>query len=183
MEKIGNSKLWLMKCKSVFSILLFSLLVSNVWGQDEKAPVFSVEINRDSVLMGNYFKVTFLLEDGKGVNFQVPEFKDFEVVGGPNQSSSFSMVNGDVSQKMSYSFFLKPKMEGSFFIEPASIEVDGAVLETLPLEVNVYPNPDGIIQKEEERMPNQMDFFFRDNDRLPEIKREQPQKKRKTYKL
>ncbi|MEZ4980116.1 MAG: hypothetical protein R2769_00715 [Saprospiraceae bacterium] len=35
-------------------------------------------------------------------------------------------------------------MEGSYFIEPASIEVDG-VMETLPLEVNVYPNPDGIV--------------------------------------
>lgn len=172
-----------MKRKGVIGIIFFSLLATSVWCQDEKAPVFSVEVNRDSILMGNHFKVSFLLENGKGINFQVPEFQDFEVVGGPNQSSSFSMVNGEVSQKMSYSFFLRPKMEGSFFIEPASIEVDGEVLETLPLEVNVYPNPDGIIQSDEERMHPQMDFFFRDKDRLQEVRPEKPEKKRKTYRL
>ncbi|MCB0661132.1 MAG: BatD family protein [Saprospiraceae bacterium] len=172
-----------MKWNVWLSMILWISISSSLQAQSQKNPVFTVEINRDSVLMGNAFKVTFLLENGKGLNFQVPEFKDFEVVGGPNQSSSFSMVNGDVSQKMSYSFFLSPKMEGSFFIEPASIEVGGKVLETLPMEVNVYPNPDGIIQQDDEVIQHNMDFFFRDNDEHPQPKMEEPQKKRKTYKL
>ncbi|MEZ4949367.1 MAG: BatD family protein [Saprospiraceae bacterium] len=173
-----------MKKYIIFSLLTIFGLTSDLNAQSDKSPVFKVQIDRDTVLMGNYFKVTFELENAKGVNFEMPTFDNFDIVGGPNQSSSFSMINGDVSQKVTYTFFLKPKMEGSYFIEPASIEVDGGVMETLPLEVNVYPNPDGIVQEEKPKMDERMDFFFRGREGQPLPQPEKPKKeKRKTYKL
>jgi len=146
----------------------------------QDAPKFTVQVGSDSILLGNYFEVKFILENAKGRNFSAPEFENFSIVGGPNQSSSFSMINGEVSQSLSYSYFLQPISEGNFYIEPASIEVDGSFLESAPMEIIVAPNPDGIIQNpNQEQLRNQPLIKEPWNSKPPE-KRE---KKRKTYKL
>ncbi|TVR76823.1 MAG: hypothetical protein EA409_12845 [Saprospirales bacterium] len=107
--------------------------------------VFKVEVSTDTVLMGNYFEVKFTVENARP-SFSPPDFTDFEIVGGPNQSSSFSMVNGRVSQSATYTYFLQPREEGIFYVQAAAIEVDGKYLETPPVEIFVMPNPDGIIE-------------------------------------
>ena len=35
--------------------------------------------------------------------------KNFQIVSGPNQSSSMSMVNGSISQSLTYSYTLRPR--------------------------------------------------------------------------
>lgn len=112
---------------------------------------FSVKVNHDSLLMGNQLKVTFSLANAQGSDFVAPEFEGFEVVSGPNMSSSMQVVNGAVSQSVSYTYYLKPIEPGVFFVGPASIQVDGQYLETLPIEILVAPNPDGIQQKDLEQ--------------------------------
>jgi len=157
----------------------------------QKDPKFTVEVTNDSILLGNSFEVTFILENAQGANFQMPEFADFALVGGPNQSSSFSMVNGDVTQTMSYSFFLEPKDIGNFYVEPASIEIDEIVLETQPIEIIAVPNPDGIIQRSKKRGQEWGDDFFgRSFDfnmpatpEPPATPKKKKKKKRKTYRL
>ncbi|NET31031.1 MAG: protein BatD [Cyanothece sp. SIO1E1] len=145
------------------SILFVSLFLASqiVTAQDDAK--FSVKVSMDSVLYGNYFQVVFSLENAKGQDFQAPAFEDFIVKSGPNMSSSFSMVNGDVSQSISYTFYLEPKDIGNYYIQPASIAVGEMMLETDPIEIQVVPNPEGIIQKQpqEERMSD----FFRGFDR------------------
>jgi hypothetical protein len=101
--------------------------------------------------MNNYFTVSFTLENAEGANFMPPAFDEFEVASGPNTSSSMSIMNGQVSQKVTYTYYLRPRDIGNYFIEPASIESDEGVLETLPREVIVLPNPDGIIQQPQQR--------------------------------
>jgi hypothetical protein len=148
----------------------------------QQTPKFTATVSSDSILLGNYFEVQFELKDGKGKNFQTPSFTAFDVVGGPNQSSSMRIINGEVTQSMSFTFYLEPKETGNFYIEPASIEVDGKVLETQPLQVIVVPNPDGVIQRPQgqEREGDWMQPFW-ENERPREP--EPPKKKRKTYRL
>lgn len=131
---------------------------------------FSVKVSMDSVLYGNYFQVVFSLENAKGQDFQAPAFEDFIVKSGPNMSSSFSMMNGEVSQSISYTFYLEPKDIGNYYIQPASIAVGEMMLETDPVEILVVPNPEGVIQKqpEEERMSDFFKGFGR--DRMPGFK-------------
>lgn len=157
---------------------------------------FSVEVSSDSILMGNYFKVVFTLENANGEQFEAPLFQGFDVVSGPNFSSSISMINGQTSQKVSYTYYLRAREIGNYYIEPASIAVGEKILETLPVEVIVAPNPEGIIQKPEQpesQSPWGLDGWEWPELRLfakplqPESPAPQPQavpkKKRKTYKL
>ncbi len=145
---------------------------------------FSVEISSDSVLMGHHLKVTFAIENGKANDFSAPEFEGFSVVSGPNMSSSFSMINGDVSQSVSYTYYLTPIEIGNYYIAPASVEVEDKILETQPLEVLVLPNPEGIQQGPMQEGSRRMDLFkdfppFRDDTPLPaEKKKKKKEKKR-----
>lgn len=154
---------------------------------------FNVDVSRDSVLLGNYITVTFSVENGKVDDFSAPNFADFNVVGGPSTSSSISIVNGVSSQSMSYTYYIEPKEEGIFYIEPASVEIDGKFLETPPLAIKVAPNPEGIIQSPEQQKSRTFDsifedpffhnpFFDRTEPRQPK-KKAKGKKKRKYYKI
>lgn len=131
--------------KKVLFIGVLLLSFSALCAQSE-AVRFTVEVSTDSLLMGNLLQVSFTLENGQGQNFQAPYFTGFSVVSGPNYSSSMSIVNGRTAQRLTYTYQLMPQEVGNYYIEPASIKVDGQVLETAPLEVIVAPNPDGIQQ-------------------------------------
>ncbi len=110
---------------------------------------FTVEVSTDSILFGNFFKVTFTLENAKGDRFEAPDFSEFRVVSGPSMSSSYSIINGEVTQSIAYSYYLEPIDLGNYYIQPASIQAGEQVLETMPLEVMVVPNPDGVKQNAE----------------------------------
>jgi len=170
-----------MKYLTIITIFLISISTVAL-SQDGE---FTVEINPSEVLMHNHFEVKFTLKNAKGGHFTPPDFQDFKVVAGPNQSSSFSMVNGTVDQSQSYSFYLEPTLPGTFFIESATIEVDGDMLESAPTEVIVLENPNGIKreipqEKQHFEFDSFFDFPFGMEKERPSSK---PKKKRKVYKL
>lgn len=174
--------------KSVVMILFFLLTFGGAVIA-QKAPKFAVSVSTDSVLLGHYFQVKFTLENASGKDFQAPAFPDFQVVSGPNMASSVSIVNGEMSQTVSYTYYLEPKDIGNFYIQPASIRIENDVLETLPITVMVVPNPDGIIQKQE--MSEKFSFDLQMPDKRPRSnpapapKKEEPATapKRKIYKM
>jgi len=88
------------------------------------------------VQVGQRFQVTWQL-DANGSNFTAPQISDFQVLGGPNQSTSMQYVNGSMSQSITYSFVLRAAKEGEFIIAPAKIKVGGNVIESNELTVNV----------------------------------------------
>ena len=168
--------------KKIITNLLFLLITYCLHAQDAQ---FSVSISTDSLLMDNPLEVTFTLKNTDGKRFEAPQFEGFQIVGGPNQSSSFQMVNGDVSQEISYSYYLQPVDIGTHYIPPASIETKDGFLETQPIEIMVYPNPDGIQQNI--RKPRS-DFHFFDFPRSQPApntpqKPTKSKKKRKIYRM
>jgi len=174
-----------MKKFLLYTVLLFSAS----YLQAQSNPGFSVNVSSDSVLFGNYIEVTFNLENAKGGKFDAPSFKDFRIISGPNYSSSISVINGDMSQSASYSYQLEPKDIGNFYIEPASIRVEGEILETEPIEILVVPNPDGIIERPSNGLQFQFDWGRSRSLETPDTLKEKEQrlrfkkKKRKTYKI
>ena len=166
--------------KQTIILLSFTLFSITAFTQDAN---FTISLSTDSVLMGNYFQVKFTLENASGKNFSAPSFEHFNIVGGPNQSMMTSVVNGEMTQSLSYSFYLEPKDLGNFFIEPASIEANGTLLETQPVELLVFANPDGVKQDPNIREGSQspsFDFFQKKEKPAPKKK---PKKKRKIYKM
>lgn len=109
------------------NIIIFILLSINVYAQEDA--IFKIEAP-DSIPPNTTFQVTFVLENEKGTGFDAPEWNNFELVSGPMQSSSFSMINGVTSQTMSYSYYLTTDKEGTFTINPATIYVEGKALKT-----------------------------------------------------
>lgn len=172
------------------SAFLFACALCITLMAQEESPKFTMEISTDSILMDNYFEVKFTLENASGRNFYPPSFDGFNIIGGPNQSTSMSIVNGDMTQSVSYSYYLEPKDIGQFWIEPASIEAGENVLETTAIEVFVVPNPDGVKQYPQQREQRRLffdDFFSRPRVELqpiPKNKKVEPKKKkRKTVRI
>ena len=143
------------------------------------------QVSSDSILLGNYFIYEIELVD-LDTDIVAPNLKEYEVVSGPNISSSISIVNGDMSSTKKMTWFLNPTELGQYFIEPISVSLDDVVLEADPIEINVYPNPDGII--EEPVMNNTFDDFFNMKrhplmDRVrPSVPKEQNQKPKRELK-
>lgn len=94
---------------------------------------FTATVNKNPVAVGDRFQITFTVEGGNGNGFKQPNFKDFQVIGGPFQSNNFTMVNGRTTVSSSYSYYLTPIKEGSIKIGSASINIDGKTYTTNPI--------------------------------------------------
>ncbi|MFK7982856.1 MAG: BatD family protein [Saprospiraceae bacterium] len=127
----------------------------------QQAAKLTVEVSNDSILLGNYIEVKFTIENASVKNFEAPNFDGFTIVSGLNQSSSMMISNGNVSQTMTYSYYIEPVDVGNYFIQPAFVDTEEGPLESIPLEVLVVDNPDGIIQQPQQK--NRQDFFNRDD--------------------
>jgi hypothetical protein len=94
----------------------------------------------NAVSVGDQFRLTFTLNQ-RGENLQLPDLSMFDVLMGPStsQSTSIQMINGKTtqSQTFSYTYILRAKEEGTFNIRPGSITVDGKVIQSNPLTIQV----------------------------------------------
>lgn len=163
--------------KKISTFLFLMIAVVFAWGQEAQ---FTAVLSIDSLLMGNRTKVTFTLENGRGSNFTAPDFPGFTIVGGPSQSSTYSMINGLVTQSQSYTYFLEPLEIGNYYIQPASIKTAQEVLETAPLSITVLPNPDAVQQKATPENKS-FDLFKTWPSEAPKLKK--PRKKRRIYRI
>lgn len=115
-------------------IILFLIFSSTIRAQNVS---FTASTDANEVLEGNYFQVTFKLNNARGTGFSAPSFRDFKVLSGPSTSSQMTIVNGRTSQSMAYSYTLMPTGAGTFTIGPASINAGGKTLKTNPVKVKV----------------------------------------------
>jgi hypothetical protein len=76
---------------------------------------------KDTVSVGTPFKLEIELKNVSG-SFKTPVFQGLRLVGGPNTSSSFSMVNGETSSKAVYTYYLMAEESGSFIIQLHDME-------------------------------------------------------------
>jgi hypothetical protein len=120
-------------CKSTFLLLFLCGQVLTLLAEEFS---FIATVSKSNVGLKEQFQVTFTL-NGDGKNFKPPVLKDFFVVAGPSQSTSMQIVNGNMSQSVSYTYVIQPKTEGSFKIGPASIEAAGNVLRSNVVSVTV----------------------------------------------
>ena len=97
---------------------------------------FTTKLSKNRLGVNERVKVEFSV-DKDGDNFIPPKFENFRIVGGPSQSIRNSWVNGKRSFSKTYAYFLSPTNKGFFTIGQATIEVDGEIYKTLPVQVTV----------------------------------------------
>jgi hypothetical protein len=138
LKRIGNTDCFTMKTLGINykSIYLQLFLLGLILPMLVQAQRFTAQTSHNRVAVGETFQIAFTL-NGSGGNFRPPSFKDLDVYSGPNQSSSMSIINGNVSQSITLSYIVAAKKEGKLVIEPATITADGKTLESNPISIEV----------------------------------------------
>ncbi len=120
---------WVRKCFAIISLTMFCTFVY--------AQSFRASADVTKTIEKSAFTVTFTLDGAKGSRFSPPNFSPFEVVNGPSQKTSMSIVNGAVSQFMAFEYTLYSDKKGKFVIPPATILANGKTLKTNSLTIEV----------------------------------------------
>ncbi len=122
-----------MKIKKTHYILtLFLLWSGTLWAQTR----FTATVSQSTVGTGEPFEVTFSV-NANIERFNPPDLSAFQVLGGPNQSSSMTSINGNMSTSMSLSYDLLAAKEGEYTIGPATITVNGKTYRSAPIKVRI----------------------------------------------
>ncbi|MCF7559449.1 BatD family protein [Sabulilitoribacter multivorans] len=119
------------RIKHIFVILF--LVTSTIAFAQVK---FEAKVSKQQLGINERLRVDFEMNQD-GDNFNPPDFANFTVIGGPNQSVSNSWINGVRTYKKTYSYFLAPKQRGNFTIAQASITIDGETYKTTPIRIEV----------------------------------------------
>jgi len=98
---------------------------------------FVASTDAKQVVENGYFQVTYTLNNARGGNFKAPSFKKFKVLNGPSRSMSTTIINGNATQKVAYSYSLQPKKVGKFTLAPATISVNGKIMKSNALLIDV----------------------------------------------
>lgn len=115
--------------------LLSILLLWSVAGFGQSGKV-TASVSSNQVATGEQFEITFSTS-GRAESFDPPSFTGFRVVAGPNQSSSYSSVNGQTTSSMSLGYVLIAVKEGDYTIGGATMEIDGKPYKSNPVKIKV----------------------------------------------
>ncbi|MEG0795404.1 MAG: BatD family protein [Odoribacter sp.] len=124
------------------------------------------------VATGEQFRLSYTINK-EGINLQIPTLEGFDLLMGPasSQSSSFSSINGKVSQSVSftYTYILEGTKVGIYQIPSAFITVDGKQYKSNSLRIEVVKgekaagNGGGQNTKNRETQPNTTASVNEDN--------------------
>ena len=118
-------------------IVLFSLPFGKGWGwASVHAQKLTASVSKNKVTAGEVFQLDFSV-NASGKNFVPPSFNDFTIYSGPNQSTSMQIINGNMSQSITLSYYLAAKKEGTFSISSASIQVGNSTIQSNTLSIEV----------------------------------------------
>ncbi len=127
--------------RNFYLMLLLSFLgAPSLWAQED-AVSFTLEVSHDSIKVGGKVTVTYTLTGARG-DFQAPEFSGLRLVGGPNYSSSISIVNGAMDQTFTYTYIFQLTEAGDFLIPSASVKAGGKTYESPSTHIHAIENPD-----------------------------------------
>jgi len=119
----------LIKHISLFALILnSSLIIAQV--------NFEATLSKKKLGLNERLRIDFVMNKN-GDNFTPPNFENFQIIGGPNQSIKTSYLNGEQSFSKTFSYFLKPLKKGKLVIYQATVTIDGQEYKSLPVEVNV----------------------------------------------
>ena len=95
------------------------------------------------VVIGETFRLSYTINTHNVNGFRIGNISDFDVLSGPNQSTSMqsSTINGvrTSSKTITFTCILRPKKEGIFTIPSATITAEGKQMTSKELTIKVLP--------------------------------------------
>lgn len=125
----------IMSIKKLITIIIVCFFTAIVYAN--KIEMYS-SVNKTSVALNETLQLTISIKgDSKSLPyFSAPTLKDFNTYGS-SQSKSMSIVNGQVTNTVSYVYTLSPKKEGEYEIPSFKLDYDGQTYETEPIKITV----------------------------------------------
>jgi hypothetical protein len=108
---------------------------------------FTTNVSSTRVAQDEPFQIQFMLENAPNVSsFQPPALNDFEILQGPSQVQGESIFNGKRSGYIAVIYVIQPKRVGNFTIAAATARVNGSIVRSNPVTIEVIKNPHGAVQ-------------------------------------
>ena len=98
--------------RKYLTILILLITVQSVIAQ----VTFKTVVSKTELGLNERLRIEFSIDRQGGDDFTPPDFKNFKVLAGPSQSSSFSSINGKTSYKLTYTYVIQPTAKGTFTI-------------------------------------------------------------------
>jgi len=121
---------------SPFILLTGWLFPAALFGRDIE---IKASVNRTELPLGEYFQYTVEISGSIGSIPQpeLPDFSEFYILSGPNESSSYQWINGVMSASKTFTFLLQPRNPGEFTLAPAKIKVKREELQSEAIVIKV----------------------------------------------
>ena len=122
--------------KIFLTLISLFFIVTNTFADKVEFTASSPKV----VAVGEQFRLTFSF-NAKGTAFKAPDLRDFNILSGPNTSSSSSIqiINGNMTRSVSYTYtyILSAAKQGKFAISSAQIKYKGKVYESNSISIEV----------------------------------------------
>ena len=123
-------------------LLTFTLLVATFAYVKADEVTFTADAP-NAVVMGETFRLSYTVNTHNAKSFRVGNITDFDILSGPNQSSSSStsIINGvrTSTKTLTFTCILRPKKEGTYTIPAATITAEGKPMTSKELTIKVLP--------------------------------------------
>ena len=111
--------------------LLASTVAPQLWAEGIQAT-----INRSEAALEDQLLLTLTVEGSRSASPTLPDLSDFDVHP-RGQSTQMSFINGQVTSSVSYNYLLMPKRAGAITIGPATVELDGQLHSSDPINIRI----------------------------------------------
>ena len=146
-----------MRFRVLFLLVLFTVVTASSVGAQLRLTAIP---SKTIVKRNETFQLQFVAEGAAQVDeFIPPSFRNFEVAGEPLQSSGWTWVNGSLTEYVSYTYQLQPKLAGKLPIASAIAKMKGRAISSNPLVILVTDGvaKTGLMADEQEQKP---DYFL-----------------------
>jgi hypothetical protein len=151
--------------KLIFAVALMLLLPLNSIAQK-----LTAQVSKNKVYVGEVFQISFSAS-GSMQGFKAPNMPEFDVYSGPNQSTSVQIMNGNMTQTISYSYMIAGRKDGKYTIGAASATINNVKTESSPITIEVMK---GSAPQNQRQQQQQDPFAGLFND--PNQQQQQPEK-------
>lgn len=97
---------------------------------------FIGSVSKSKVSIGEVFQLSYTV-NVSAQRFDGPDLSEFVNYGGPNQSSSVQIVNGQMTQSFTFFYRLAARKEGKFTIAPATVTVANGKIKSNTIDIEV----------------------------------------------
>lgn len=118
--------------------------------------------SKTTVQQNESFQLQFVVEGTNQIDdFTPPSFRNFEQLSGFDQTTGYTWVNGSLSEYITYTITLRPKIKGRLPIASAIVKAKGKTFTSSP--IIIFVKEAGITKTIEEERP---DYYLMPNENL-----------------